>query len=259
MIDDRESFVLQVRRGVCSVFAGALRVVAVARITIQVLEGFERGRVFGDLPTPVTIGREEDNTIQLNDERVSRFHVKIQEDGGRIILTDLESTNGTRINGHPVQMRVLQYGDQLSIGRSILVYGSAGEIDGQTRGTPVAEMRGHETHNPDAGRRTVSAPDEEEARSAADESSSAIGDDDRELFPKGPPEIPAGLKMSQMAQLSDVLAYVHDQMALVVDVAVEDRQGNISQMRIDREHWQRLLKLEMQLASYLRQIADPQR
>jgi hypothetical protein len=30
-------------------------------------------------------------------------------------------------------------------------------------------------------------------------------------------------------------------------------------MRVDRDQWQRLLKLEMQLASYLRQIADPQR
>jgi pSer/pThr/pTyr-binding forkhead associated (FHA) protein len=234
-------------------------VVAVAKITIQVLEGFERGRVFGDLPTPVTIGREEDNTIQLNDERVSRFHVKIQEDGGRVILTDLESTNGTRINGHPVQMRVLQFGDQMSIGRSILVYGSVGEIDGESHGTPVAEMRGREARNPSAGRRTVSGPENNAAEADDDEKSEVIGDEERELFPKGPPEIPAGLKMSQMAQLSDVLAYVHDQMALVVDLAVEDRQGNVSQMRIDRDQWQRLLKLEMQLASYLRQIADPQR
>jgi pSer/pThr/pTyr-binding forkhead associated (FHA) protein len=233
--------------------------VAVARITIQVLEGFERGRVFGDLPTPVTIGREEDNTIQLNDERVSRFHVKIQEDNGRVILTDLESTNGTRINGHPVQMRVLQFGDQLSIGRSILVYGSSTEIDGQTQGTPVAEMRGREARNPTAGRRTVTASDDERGLVDDGESSEVIGEEERELFPKGPPEIPADLKMSQKAQLSDILAYIHDQMALVVDVAVEDRQGDVSQMRIERDQWQRLLKLEMQLASYLRQIADPQR
>jgi len=233
---------------------------AVARITIQVLEGFERGRVFADLPTPVTIGREEDNTIQLNDERVSRFHVKIQEDDGRVILTDLESTNGTRINGHPVQMRVLQFGDQLSIGRSILVYGSVGEIDGQTRGTPVAGLRGRETHDPVPGRRTVSGPEEGEGDADdAQQSEMMGGDEAQELFPKGPPEIPAGLKMSQMAQLSDILAYIHDQMALVVDMAVEDRQGNVSQMRLDRDHWQRLLKLEMQLASYLRQIVDPQR
>ena len=43
-----------------------------AEITIQVLEGLERGRVFDSLETPVTIGREDDNSIQLNDERVSR-------------------------------------------------------------------------------------------------------------------------------------------------------------------------------------------
>ena len=72
-----------------------------ASITLQVLEGMERGTVFDDLQTPISIGREEDNMIRLNDERVSRFHVKIQQDGDRIILTDLESTNGTRVNGHP--------------------------------------------------------------------------------------------------------------------------------------------------------------
>jgi len=232
-----------------------------ARITFQVLEGFERGRIFGDLVTPVTIGREEDNTIQLNDERVSRFHVKIQEDGGRIILTDLESTNGTRINGHPVQMRVLQFGDQLSIGRSILVYGSAGEIDAQSGAAPEAAEPGREAGGPApaAGRRTVSGPNDFENEAIDSESSVPMADELQELFPKGPPELPADLKMAQMAQLSDVLAYVHDQLALVVDMAVEDRQGNLSQMRVDRDSWQKLLKLEMQLASYLRQIADPQR
>jgi hypothetical protein len=65
--------------------------------------------------------------------------------------------------------------------------------------------------------------------------------------------------MAQVAQLSDMLAYLHDQLALIVDTAVEERDGQASHMRVDREQWQRLLKLEMQLASYLRQIADPQR
>src|SRR5258707_5812060 len=129
-----------------------------ARITFQVLEGFERGRMFGDLPTPVTIGREEDNTIQLNDERVSRFHVKIQEDGGRVILTDLDSTNGTRINGHPVQMRVLQFGDQMSIGRSLLLYGSPGEIDGQSHAAASGDKTGQEAGEPRVAHQTVAAP-----------------------------------------------------------------------------------------------------
>src|SRR5579871_4911702 len=129
--------------------------VAVARITIQVLEGFERGRIFGELPTPVTIGREEDNTIQLNDERVSRFHVKIQEDAGRVILTDLESTNGTRINGHPVQMRVLQFGDQMSIGRSLLLFGSPQQIDEHVRPVDGAGASAEESHDYHATLRAV--------------------------------------------------------------------------------------------------------
>ena len=99
-----------------------------AEVTFQVLEGMERGRIFADLSTPLTIGREEDNGIQLNDERVSRFHLKIQEDAGRVILTDLESTNGTRVNGVPSQLRVLQIGDLISIGRCLLVYGSPAKI-----------------------------------------------------------------------------------------------------------------------------------
>ncbi len=99
-----------------------------AQVTLQLLEGLERGLIFRKLNTPVTIGREDENSVRLNDERVSRFHAKIQEDGGKLILTDLESTNGTRINGHPIQMRVLQIGDQIAIGRCLLVYGSPEEI-----------------------------------------------------------------------------------------------------------------------------------
>ena len=36
-------------------------------VTIRLLDGAERGRVFEELETPITIGREEGNTIQLND------------------------------------------------------------------------------------------------------------------------------------------------------------------------------------------------
>lgn len=230
-----------------------------ARITIQVLEGFERGRVYSELPTPVTIGREEDNTIQLNDERVSRFHVKIQEDGGRIILTDLDSTNGTRINGHPVQVRVLQHGDQMSIGRSLLLFGSEREIDQAIRrvedANPPAAPSAPEAA--DAHRRTVSAPPGEFPSAPEFPGSPASSDSRQDLFPQGPPQLPGDLRMAQRAQLSDVLAFVHDQLALIAEQAVEDRTGEAPVMRIDWMTWQRLLRLEMQLAGYLRQIIDP--
>src|ERR671938_943002 len=99
-----------------------------AKVTFQVLEGVDKGRVFRDLPTPVTIGREEGNVLRLNDERVSRYHAKIQADNGEIILTDLESTNGTRVNGNVVQIRRLRVGDCICVGRTLLLFGSNEEI-----------------------------------------------------------------------------------------------------------------------------------
>src|SRR3974377_173565 len=98
------------------------------QVTFQVLEGIDKGRIFGDLPTPVTIGREEGNQLRLNDERVSRFHAKVQTDNDDFVLTDLESTNGTRVNGTVVQIRRLRFGDRVAVGRSLLLFGSSEEI-----------------------------------------------------------------------------------------------------------------------------------
>src|SRR5437588_4474717 len=99
-----------------------------ATITLRVLDGADRGRSYDDLVTPVTIGREEGNSVQLNDERVSRFHLKIQEDQEKLVLTDLESTNGTKVNGENMQLRILRHGDLIALGRSILLFGSREEI-----------------------------------------------------------------------------------------------------------------------------------
>ena len=97
-------------------------------LTFQVIEGVDKGRIFRELPIPVTIGREEGNILRLNDERVSRFHAKVQQDDGDLILTDLESTNGTRVNGNVVQIRRLRIGDRITVGRSLLLFGSSEQI-----------------------------------------------------------------------------------------------------------------------------------
>ena len=100
-----------------------------ALITLRVLHGADRGRVFSDVSTPVTIGREEGNSIQLNDERISRYHLKLQDDNDKIVATDLESTNGTKINGEDVQVRIIRHGDLIALGRSLLLVGSHSDID----------------------------------------------------------------------------------------------------------------------------------
>src|SRR5437588_7225035 len=99
-----------------------------AGVTFQILEGIDKGRIFRELGIPVTIGREEGNVLRLNDERVSRFHAKVQLDDEDFILTDLESTNGTRVNGSVVQIRRLRIGDRVGVGRSLLLFGSSEEI-----------------------------------------------------------------------------------------------------------------------------------
>ena len=89
-----------------------------AFVTLRVLHGADRGKVFEHLSTPVTVGREEGNTIQLNDERISRYHLKLQEDDDKVILTDLESTNGTKVNGEDIQVRIVRHGDMIYIANS---------------------------------------------------------------------------------------------------------------------------------------------
>jgi pSer/pThr/pTyr-binding forkhead associated (FHA) protein len=204
-----------------------------AFVTVQVLEGLERGRIYRDVPTPVTIGREDENAIQLNDERVSRFHAKMQEDDGHIILTDLESTNGTRVNGHPVQLRVLRPGDQVGIGRCILLFGSDDEIKAQLldRATAGAD------HTIQSS--AVAGPVEE---------------DFRELF-GAPPPLPETIAGIQRARLADVLNYSHEQIRKVLAHVQETEEG---QMTADWQTWQQLLQLEKQLAVYLKDVVDPE-
>src|ERR1700739_1643280 len=98
------------------------------KVTFQVLEGVDKGRVFPDLAIPVTIGREEGNLLRLNDERVSRFHAKVQQENDDIILTALDSTNGPRVHGHVIQFRRLRIGDRIYLGRTNLLFGSSEEI-----------------------------------------------------------------------------------------------------------------------------------
>src|SRR4051794_31989366 len=120
-------------------------------VTFQVLEGIDKGRVFRDLPTPVTIGREEGNVLRLNDERVSRFHAKVQFDNNEVIITDLDSTNGTRVNGNVVQIRRLRAGDRIHVGRSILLFGSEAEIRARSEtlsGSAAAAPGGATRYNP---------------------------------------------------------------------------------------------------------------
>jgi hypothetical protein len=224
-----------------------------ARVTLSVLEGLERGHVFRNLQTPVTIGREEVNDVQLNDERISRLHAKLQEDHGRIIFTDLHSTNGSRVNGHPVQLRVLRAGDHLQLGRCTLLFGSEEEIAARADelGVTVAALlplQGpHGRSIPASG-----LPDAEFSLADnlnADHLMSPLFHGER-------PPLPDNLSTLQRARLADVLASIHEQLQNVV-LTTTDRDANDGMMDVAWERFQNLLLLHRDLATWLQAVANP--
>ena len=70
---------------------------------------------------PVTVGRDPKNDIVLDDRRVSRRHAEVRLRLGRYTLYDLQSTNGTFVNGRRIAEMVLSHDDKISIGGAELV------------------------------------------------------------------------------------------------------------------------------------------
>jgi len=75
------------------------------------------------LSAAVTFGRSAENSVTLDDRYVSGEHAQIYLHDGRRVLLDRGSTNGTLLNGRPVEGEVeLGDGDQISIGQSVFEY-----------------------------------------------------------------------------------------------------------------------------------------
>jgi pSer/pThr/pTyr-binding forkhead associated (FHA) protein len=70
----------------------------------------------------VSIGRGHDNTIVLDDPRISRRHLEIRVINDRFVLFDLHSTGGTYINGQRVNQGLLYFGDIISLAGVNLVF-----------------------------------------------------------------------------------------------------------------------------------------
>jgi hypothetical protein len=221
-----------------------------ALITLRVLHGADRGRVFHDLPTPVSIGREEGNAIQLNDERVSRYHLKLQEDNDKIVATDLESTNGTKINGEDVQVRIVRHGDMIAVGRSLLLVGSHSDIDRR-----IAEVSAR--HQPAANGHARQLQDR--MKQIASHQSDVVDDVSNlrsPLLPSGPPPLPERLSPAQSAELAELLDYVQSVLREASEAAVMRAGGD--RVDLDFPQWQALLDLQARLAEMLRTIGEPQ-
>ena len=235
-----------------------------ASVTFQVLEGIDRGRVYRDLSIPVTIGREEGNSLRLNDERVSRFHSKVQIDGDDYILTDLESTNGTRVNGTAIQIRRLRIGDRVGVGRSLLLFGSNEEIAARMAslagiGQPPAMLStGHAMPALDEmdDKQTLAGhidPNQEFDVNLTEPV--LLTPDALYIGTKALPPLPLKMTPSQAARLAEILDYFHQGLTQATDNIQAKEDG--TQVTLDFADWQRVLAVQMLLGRYLRMVADP--
>lgn len=71
---------------------------------------------------PVVIGRLPECGVVLSDPNVSRRHAQVSRQGSEVVVADLQSTNGTRVNGVPVRERLLNDGDEITVGTTSIRY-----------------------------------------------------------------------------------------------------------------------------------------
>jgi pSer/pThr/pTyr-binding forkhead associated (FHA) protein len=83
------------------------------------------GMVLKDIPLAkpqVTIGRKMDNDVVIDNLAVSGHHARVVEENGTYFVEDTGSTNGTFVNEAKIQKQRLQSGDQIRVGKHVLVY-----------------------------------------------------------------------------------------------------------------------------------------
>jgi pSer/pThr/pTyr-binding forkhead associated (FHA) protein len=92
-------------------------------------------------PGSITIGREPDNDIVVENLLVSAYHARIDRTGREYVLTDLHSKNGTFVNGHRVTSTRLKNGDEILVGKHTVQFKlEPTETGGEQRGEVTVFM-----------------------------------------------------------------------------------------------------------------------
>lgn len=88
-----------------------------------VTRGKHRGRKLALSPgQSLTLGRDESADVQLADDGISRLHCLVENRGDSVHATDLDSRNGTYLNGERIKSSVLSPGDRLTLGLATLEF-----------------------------------------------------------------------------------------------------------------------------------------
>ena len=147
-----------------------------------------------------------------------------------------------------VQIRILRYGDLISVGRSVLLFGSRDQIADR-----LQQQRTGDTGSESGGNT------DESLASRADLGFELNYDDDREiqaaLHVLDPPEMPSRLSPGQAAQLAEVMEFVHARLRSLMNSSTKI---DTDTMGLSFRKWQSLLDLQSRVSEYIRRIGEPE-
>lgn len=104
-----------------------------------VTEGRLKGRIY-EVKGSLVIGRQKGVSLQIPDQKASREHAKVFLQGADTVIVDLNSSNGTLVNGAKVTKRALHHNDEITIGTTCFRY-EAGPTASPKQEAPAASPR----------------------------------------------------------------------------------------------------------------------
>jgi hypothetical protein len=106
----------EIDQGTATISADEARRHGLAREIVEVVLGDEGYQLEGR--GPWSVGRSQENDIVINDPNVSRKHARISRADNGFVVEDLGSTNGTLLDGAPIDRERIEGGDELTFGQS---------------------------------------------------------------------------------------------------------------------------------------------
>jgi hypothetical protein len=106
----------QIDQGTATISADEAKRHGLAREIVEVVLGDEKYPLEGH--GPWSVGRSQENDLVINDPNVSRRHARISRSDGGFVVEDLGSTNGTLLDGAPIDRERIEGGDELTFGQS---------------------------------------------------------------------------------------------------------------------------------------------
>lgn len=123
-----------------------------ARMVLRGVGGPNHGRCFA-LDAPCVIGQARDCAVRIDGAGTAAHHARLEPQHGGVVLRDLDSADGSLVNGHRVRDAWLQPGDQLVVGAHRFVIESSSPAASRPRSGDPAVEREVETAAPVPGAR----------------------------------------------------------------------------------------------------------